>query len=362
MQKTTAVLLLTGILACGDDPFTAPGHNPSLASGPINPNLVAVDLGPGGGKDIDEFGRIVGWTKFGKGPTALRVSVLWSPDVRRGTTGSLVTLNGGIEALALNEATDIIGYGAGSASLLWQGGSVNPFFLSGGTGADISDPLSNGDHFAVEQGPGGDGHVYWLHGTNFNPVPDVLPGGQPEAVNKFGTVVGRSIIGPGMWTHSGVPGTWTRTDLALPAGTAGGSALDINADPNGEVIVGHVLALGSGCSAGYGVAWSVLTMQPVLLPDLAGGTCSVAWAVNDAGIIAGIARNAFGRDVPVLWLPGSGGSYTVHSIYPVSLGRRMPYATASGLNEPESDATGATWLEVVGFTIGSMKLWKVRLP
>jgi hypothetical protein len=117
--------------------------------------------------------------------------------------------------------------------------------------------------------------------------------------------------------------------------------------------------LDSGTACAHGAVWSANISEPRPLPDLAGGFCSIAWAINAAGQITGSARDSRGRDQAVLWLPTGTGTYTV-----LALGN-TPGASQGegrGLNSPQADGTGGTVVEVVGHSGGPAALWKVKLP
>jgi hypothetical protein len=95
-----------------------------------------------------------------------------------------------------------------------------------------------------------------------------------------------------------------------------------------------------------------------LLPDLAGGTCAWASAINDAGHITGIAG---GR--AVLWTARAGGGYAVRNL---GLPKGARSAEGHGLNEPRPGAAGVTIVEIAGqasTATGSRAIvWRVTLP
>lgn len=117
------------------------------------------------------------------------------------------------------------------------------------------------------------------------------------------------------------------------------------------VAVGHVY--GSTGLGQLAVVWPAAGTAPLILPLPPGGGQSIAQAINDAGIIAGIANSgttpASAAMLTVLWIP-RGGAYDV-----VELGAgQWP-----SLTEPRAEAGGKVALMVAA---RSNLLFKITLP
>lgn len=194
------------------------------------------------------------------------------------------------------------------------------------------------------------------------PVPSGTTG-LAFGVNANGLVAGIVLAGftsamPAAGTASN--GTsWQHAALPLPAGETSGEARDVNA---AGTIIGGSSRL-RRCD--QGLVWAGPSSTPTPLPDLATGTCSSPFAINDAGHITGYAEDARGRGQAVLWLRQSSGDYTV-----TGLGKLKGTASSSGrgLNEPRTGTQGTTIVEVVGQSSGSAgstqeaTLWRVTVP
>jgi uncharacterized membrane protein len=328
--------------------------------------------------DIDEQGRVVGFDNLRDGLHAM----LWTPATTRGTTGSLTALAdlGGTQgyAEALNDVGQIAGGssdGANFHATVWDGGTphalTEPAGAATGAADGISDQLLGGNRLVVGRAdfPTTTQAAVWRvsgAASSFSVLGvEVLPGlrpdgaGQATAANSSGLIVGDALITgsdfprPAEWSFSS--SKWTIIQLAVLPGQDFGQVLDVNAS---GAAVGHNGQAGvAGCN--HGAVWPPNTLQPRALQDLAGGSCSVAWAINDAGQITGSARDSRGRNQAVLWLPTGAGSYSI-----LNLGN-PPGSLSSegrGLNEPQADGSGGVVLEVVGASGSRATLWKVRLP
>ena len=374
-MRCPLLLLVPAILitACSETPPLAPDRESDLAKGgggpPATGNITVVDLGFTLANDIDEHGRVAGWSQSSAGTRA----ILWTPVARRGTTGTARTLPGlgGKEtyAVGMNEAQQVVGLatdGSTYHAVLWNGDLLQVLgdgVASGSAADDLSDPSEGGIRFVVGRTEGPFRPAVWrVSGVGGISGPELLPGypagvsgGQAIAANSSGLIVGDSespsTILPVRWTESATG--WEAAPLALLPGTSRGQALDVNED---GAAVGFN-SRSSGCSRG--VAWTPPSYPAVPLQDLAGGFCSWAWAINGVGQITGGARDARGAEQPVLWTPlGTGG----YSILPLGGSKRVSQGQGRSLNDPEADPSGGRTLEVVGITGGRATLWKVKLP
>jgi hypothetical protein len=363
MRRPLLLLLAAGILtACAEtSPPLAPDgegdlNNVQGLGSPKTRNITTVSLRFSQAIDIDEEGRVVG---FDQSRTGTR-GVLWTPSSPRGTSGSITDLGslGGTETFAfgINDEGLITG-GSNNHAFVWNG-SINaltePAGATGSFADDVSDPSSGTRYVAgrIDFSGGSRAAVWRLSGADLEAAPDLLPGlrpdnaGQAFAANADGTVVGDAVDATGLhqparWTLSN--STWTVEKLDLSAGTSG-QAFDVNA-------FGAAVGVNYSTACVRGVAWAAGSTTPTALQDLAGGFCSFAWAINNAGQITGSARDARGRDQAVLWIPQAGGGYSILALSRLG-------GEGRGLNEPVPDASGVAVVEVVG---GST-LWKVKLP
>ena len=378
MSNARVVIAIALLAGCGaETPMTAPSTGPDLAGGPkAGPSPISITELPFLlAFDIDNTGRVIGWEGTGSGPFR---SVLWNPVSQQVT--DLGDLGGG-EALALgmNEALQIAGSSddaIGWQAAVWDAGTWHSLpdlgGPVGGAAEDISDtPRADGAHWVVGEVSGWSVPVIWSvsgTGTGFTtssatalPVP-VGRRGLAFGVNSKGAVAGMSLLGdvglPAAWTTA--DGTaWQHTALQIPAGESGGEAADVNAAGN---IIGRTYGNGRACS--YALVWATATSNPTRLPDLAGGTCAWATAINDAGYITGAAQDPRQRFQVVLWIPDG----TAPSGYVVlALGRLKgtTSAFARSLDEPRT-AQGITTLAVVGSSSQASgqraTLWRVTVP
>jgi hypothetical protein len=202
--------------------------------------------------------------------------------------------------------------------------------------------------------------------TSSSPTALPVPAGRTGlafGVNSSGAVAGITLLAdvglPAAWATAG--GTaWQHTALEIPPEESGGEAVDINA---AGTITGRTYRNGRACS--YALVWATAASSPTRLPDLAGGTCGSATAINDAGYITGEAQDARRRSHVVLWIPDG----TPPSGYAVKALGRLKGATgasARSLNESRT-LQGITTVEVVGLsssTSGGQRatLWRVTVP
>jgi hypothetical protein len=384
MSRASVLFALALLTACGaEGPPTGVDVEPQLGSGNKpqqgGPSVTIVDLGFSLAFDIDNAGRVVGWQ--GAGPYR---SVLWDPATGQAT--DLGTLGGSqANALAINDALQIAGSAedaTGFRPAVWDAGAWRALPDAGGpvggAAEDISDgPASDGGHWAVGSIFGwsvpaiwritGAGAGFAISGPFSLPVPNAERA-LALAVNASGTAAGYwmavRIISPTTSDTSPLPavwttadgGSWQRTALPLPAGETRGSAFDVNA---AGTLVGQSSRVRS---CGQGWVWASPTAAPTSLSDLAGGTCSAPWAINDAGYITGFAQDAQRRSQAVLWIP-QGSGYTIKA-----LGRLKGTtgAGARGLNEPRIGTAGTKVVEVVGYSQSSSgpraTLWRVTVP
>jgi hypothetical protein len=378
MRDLVYASLAIGLLGCSERPSpTAPsaeGFPPASIQQPSN--VTILKLGFSLAIDIDEFGRVVGWD-LATTPTR---AVWWRPGSRRGLTGSTTYLSGlGGDTYVLG--SNDVRQSAGSSSdgtvfhaVLWDGTTRRtlgePAGATESLSDDVSEPAPDGTRrvagnatFGTTRQPvvwtfTGTGATYRLLSRQILPSPSA-GGGQAIDVNREGLVTGD------VWPSAGQLGTpakWLKqsdgsyqfTALHLLPGKVHGQGLGLNAS---GAIVGHNGA-NTGCNAG--VIWPANSLDPIVLPDLTGGACSFAWSINNAGQIAGGARDTRGRTQAVLWLPRTGGGYTV-----LALGRPKGFLSgeARSLNEPLAGAGEGLVVEVVGVS-GCCRatLWRVTLP
>jgi hypothetical protein len=374
------VLVALAVLAgcAAETPLSAPDIDPDLAGGPKQgtTGIAIVELPFLQAFDIDNAGRVIGWAgTCCSGPFR---SVMWDPGSGQAT--DLGGLGGETFALAINGSLQVAGSSedaVGSRPAVWDGGSWHPLpELGGPIGAaaeDVSDtPGTGGAHWVVGEVSGWSVPTIWsVSGTSAGftmSSPTALPvpaGGTGRAfgVNSSGAVAGTALLAdaglPAAWaTADGI--AWQHTALQIPAGESGGQAVDINAT---GMIVGDTYRIGRACS--YPLLWATAASSPTRLPDLAGGTCGRAGAINDAGYITGEAQDVRRRSHVVLWIPNG----TAPSGYVVKALGRLKGANGSSahsLNEPRS-VQGTTTVEVVGLsssTSGAQRatLWRVTVP
>jgi len=370
MRRPLLLLLAAGILtACAETtPPLAPDRDGDLINSqglgpPSTRNITAVRLDFDRAFDIDEQGRVVGDDASRRAGVR---GVLWTPLTRRGTTGSIIYLSdlGGGETVAsgINEEGLITG-GSAHQPFIWNGGIHalgKPEGATGGFADDLSDPSGGIRYVAgrIELPAGNRAAVWTLSGTeaaDFAVEPYLLPGfrddnrGQAFAVNAAGTVVGDALDDTGLhqptrWTLSN--SEWTPQQLGLLDEATSGQAFDVNA-------FGAAVGVNYSTACVRGVAWAAGSTTPTALQDLAGGFCSFAWAINDAGQITGSARDVRGRNQAVLWIPNAEGGFSILALSRLG-------GEGRGLNEPQADGSGALVLEVVGGP--GATLYKVKLP
>jgi uncharacterized membrane protein len=372
MRSPLFLLLAAGLLiACAETtPPLGPDREADQAKGPSSSNITIVDLGFTNALDINEQGRIVGWRQTSTGARA----VMWTPSGFRGTSGTTTDLLDGGESYGwgINDAGEIAG-GSGDASALHA-------FIWNGSHHALGEPEGAVGSFAEDVGEGSAGTRYTIGRIDFASrsraaiwqvtgadldglTPLLLPGlsdhnvDQAIGTNGNGTIVGSATGAESNW----LPARWTLSEsgwdvvqLPLLPGATYGQAFDVNVD---RVAVGFNGQTNS-TSCSRGTVWAGDT-PPTALPDLAGRTCSIAWAVNDAGQIAGQARDSRGRNQPVLWTWKPGGGYSVLAL---GLLKGTFSGEGRGLNEPLPDGSGALVLEVVGAIGNRAALWKVKLP
>jgi hypothetical protein len=383
MRGRLLVLLSIALGACGEmGPSTEPTASTELGPNnrPAKPgasNIIIATLDFDIAMDVDEQGRIAGFSQSASGMT----SRFWTPATPRGLTGSTATLPGlGGDALAsgLNEGQQIAGWasdGTLGRAVLWDGGILRalgePAGGSWSTAEDLSDePVGGGPRWVVGSttlGSSTQPMVWRVSGTGSTfSVVDLEPlpapaGGYAYAANASGLVVGDACLTssdqpcPAKWVET--TGGWQSTTLALVEGMTYGQALDVNAS---GTVVGYNSA-GVSCSQ-RAVVWPAGSTVPIELPGLG---CGISWAgaVNDAGQITGFASDAHGQFQAALWLPRSGGGYSL-----LLLGRPKGARDSEGrgLNEPAADGSGGFALEVVGFSSAPSgphgTIWKVKLP
>ena len=385
MRSTaTALFLLPALLLACHEPV-APDGAPAAP-----PTFGKPGTGGGGGvtvtnlnlsgsgqdsraEDINASGRIVGWRGPWNGPNS---AFVWIPATNRGTAGTATNLASlGQEALAY--AVNAQNYVAGERGrvgvemenpVLWQpltgGGYSAPVelgsALDGGAVYDLGDfdaanaALAVGasdiriNPRAIAWGLTRDAGGAVSVSTRWE-LPPIIggQGGTAFEVSRLGQAVGYANISstqnrPVRWTYSG--GAWTVLELPMLAGATGGVARGINAA--GQV-VGFNHMGGGKCQRAF--VWSAATGLRQL-PPLGNSLCDLAYAVNDAGQVAGTSGGH-----TVLWTLGA-------TISVRDLGNPSGTRSSEGmaLNEPLAGA-----IEVVGYgrTGGGAEqaaLWTVR--
>jgi uncharacterized membrane protein len=382
-RRTLALATVIALSACADEhqptsPSAVVVSDHGRPSGGASPVVAIVGLGFAVGADVDEQGQAVGWDL----PNGIFHARLWAPAVTRGTVGTITDLpelsGGQSYALGLNEAHQIAGGSADATAfraVVWDGTALHalgePTGAIGSSADDISDQLADQSRLVagrVDLATVSRPAVWRISGTaaGFSVLSvALLPGlrpdgaGQAIAASANGVVVGDAettgsdLPSPVRWNFSG--STWSLTALGLLPNQTFGQVLDVNSS---GIAVGHNGSAGAGCS--HGAVWPPDGVTPTVLQDLAGGSCSFAWAINDAGEITGSARDARGRNHAVLWRPAGSGGYSILNLGEL---RGTRSSEGRGLNEPQPDGTGGQILEVVGVS-GSSRgtLWKVRLP
>ena len=373
-RMLVATVLLAG---CGTEaPPTAPSSPPDLAGGsrPGAGGITIVALPFLTALDIDNDGRVIGWAgTCCSGPFR---SVIWDPASGRAT--DLGGLGGETLALAINQSLQIAGSSDDALAgrpAVWDGGSWHALpdlgGPVGGAAEDISDtPRTDGAHWVVGEvsnwlvpaiwSVSGAGAGFMTSSPTALPVPAGRRG-RAFGVNSNGAVAGITLVAdvglPAAWTTAdGV--AWQHTALQIPAGESAGEAADVNAAGS---IIGTTHRSGRSCS--YALVWATAASTPTRLPDLAGGTCASAAAINDAGYITGAAQDGRGRGQVVLWIPAPAvaSGYVVKALGSL----KGTNSFAHSLNEPRAGIQGNI-VEVVGGSMGAntqkATLWRVAVP
>ncbi len=339
------------IAACGEVAITGAGSLPneaSLAKGPPGSgNVVQVSLPFAFAYDINQQGQVVGYlrTTDRRTKTSTSIPTLWIPSVPRGTTGTLVKLDGQGWAYGINDDGQVTGMVLGpQQGAVWDD---TTHFLGAAYALAFSPALADGSRLLV----GAPGTVWRVRGRGAAfevlSLAQLPGGGEATAANASQVVVGQVWVGggPSKWQLNGA--SWVRTALALPLGSTGGAAEDINA---AGTIVGGTWG---GVDHNRPVVWNAATGTPAILPLGASGSLAYgsAWGINDAGMIVGDAGSDTCCWSPYLWVPAPGGGYTA-----IPLGGGWG---SRDLTEPYVEG-GSTYVNVAGGGSGAL-LWKVRL-
>jgi probable HAF family extracellular repeat protein len=393
MRYTAPALLLLPalLLACHDEPVAPdagssdppaldkPGTKPGSGGSTTITNLNLSGSGQDSrAEDISASGRIVGWRGPWSGPNS---AFVWTPATDRGATGTATTLASlGNEALAY--AVNVQGYVAGERGragvemqhpVLWRplpgGGYSDPFelgsALDGGSVFDLGDFDAGSQAVAVgasdirinpraiawglsrDAGGAVSVSMRWV-------LPPIIEGqgGTAFEVNRLGQAVGyanRSSTEnrPVRWTYSS--GAWGLLELPTLAGATGGVARGINAA--GQVVGFDFMGAGR-CERAFVWTPAGTTADATLrqLPPLAGSLCDLAYAINDAGQVAGTSGGH-----TVLWTLGS-------TISVRDLGNLSGTAADEGmaLNEPLAGATEVAGYGRTGNGAEEAALWTMR--
>lgn len=354
MVRPCVLFAVALLLACETEPsLTSPESGVTLAAGgirgrpPGGADVTVVNLGYYRAMDIDDRGRVVVWQCC-----EIR-SLLLEPASQQ--VNDLGTLGGQTLAARTNQGGEVAAssFDAGGTPrpVIWEAGTLHqlpePLGSSGGEAGDVADPATAGAARWVVGSVAGYGGLpaVWStsgSGAGFSASdPTLLPvpagaGGMATAVNSAGFVGGWYGAGggarPAVWSRN-AGGVWELTSLALPNGDTFAQVLDVNASGVAVGISGRF----SGCNRG--VVWATPGLTPEVLPDPAGGTCTWAWAINDAGQITGSANSN-----AALWVPRTGGGYTVRALTPPNGAHS---SEGHGVSEPRLGTTG-TVIEVAG--------------
>ncbi len=214
-------------------------------------------------------------------------------------------------ALGINDRGVVVGYsrGAFTRGVLWKKGK--PKLLKSLRGLPYSTAHDVNDRGQIvgdaSKGQGDLVPVLWK-GSSARKLP-VLPGATrslARAINNRGQIVGYSGSGQISYACS-----WERgriTKLPLVGGYTESSAEDLNE-------AGQVVGSVSQDSAGPAVVWQ--EGLPSVLPGL-GGPDAGAKAINEAGLIVGIAQLPSGVSHAVLWREGQ--VYDLNDLIPTGSG------------------------------------------
>jgi len=219
------------------------------------------------------------------------------------------------------------GVAAASAAPLYNVRAIET--LPGGTQNFVND-ISDTGYATGNSRKGGSGSslfpYVWRSGvaTEIGLLPGVNMFGRGFAVNDAGLVVGESGNGPSKpFSFDGA----SLVDLGSNPGGSGGFGADVN---NNGLIVGSA-------SNGLAVRGFVTDGTPggplTDLPTPAGTTNSFgrAWAINESGVIAGVARNASNtQSEPAIWTLNGLGGYDVSTLISPAPGS---FGEALGINE-----------------------------
>ena len=250
-----------------------------------------IDLGTLGGLTsrawgINDRGQVVGEAQTADGDFH---AFLWED----GVMTDLSAAGPFNRAFEINRRGEIVGHHQ-LQSLLWRDGALIPLDLS--AALDINDhSVVAGSVFDIGVGSRA---AIWRDGSV---VELALPPGATDsgarAINQRSVVVGESLVGGIVQAFRWEDGTTVRLPSLIPSGAT--FALDV--DHHGVVVGQSMSDPNTVGGAPHGVAW--LGDQIVDLGTLSGGTLSVAWAINDRGIIAGFSTDATGLGQAVVWVP-----------------------------------------------------------
>jgi hypothetical protein len=371
MVRTCGLFAVALLLSCSTErSLTSPETDVSLAAGGVRgkplggADVTVVNLGYYRAMDIDDRGRVVVWECC-----EIR-SLLLDPASQQ--VNDVGTLGGQTMAARVNQGGEVAASSFDAEGtprpVIWEAGTLHqlpePLGSTGGEAGDVADPATLGAARWVVGSVAGYGGLpaVWTasgSGAGFSAsAPTLLPvplggGGMATAVNSSGFVGGWYGVGagalPAVWSRNS-NGVWELTSLALPSGDTFAQVLDVNASGAAVGISGRA----SGCNRG--VVWATPGSTPEVLPDPAGGTCTWASAINDAGQITGNANSN-----AALWLPRTGGGYSVRALTPPNGARS---SEGHGVSEPRLGTTG-TVIEVAGqasMRSGSRAiLWRITL-
>ena len=208
------------------------------------------------------------------------------------------------EALALNDAGQVVGYAVGTRgdrrAALWHGGRVTDLgALPGTTSSEAWDINHDGEVVGLcHDGDGRRYRAFRWDGRRMLPLPDLGGPASACAINALGQIAGGSYVKPMLASaehHAVLWGAGGLSDLgALPGGRRDSHAWDLNT-------AGQVVGFAQDAEgANRAVVW-----QGQDLVDLGiAGIESAALAVNAAGAIAGTTRMAGGALHAFVWREG----------------------------------------------------------
>jgi hypothetical protein len=281
----------------------------ATASAATPPHYTLTDLGPGVAYGISANGNVAGASNANQSGVAF----LWTPGTANGTTGTRTSLgalptgNGISAAYGVNDYGEVTGFSTSTTSasgiraFLWK-----PTVPNGTTGAMT--PIS--------------GTAWW--GIGINTYGQIAI--QNDTVNSpaFGQ----------LWTPSTPNGT-SGTLTNFSGGPEFSDVSGINA--SGQLVGAGVDFLGGGgAMISKPTSPNASTGSAVLTGNLGNNSVfvSYAYAINDAGQVAGFSQGAPLGDGSFLWTPDSPNGTTGSMIaLPYHLGQATRYLHVAGMND-----------------------------